>query len=441
MRARLGPNYWKLLSGSSLANLGDGLMAVAVVWLATALTRDASLIALVGLASRLPWLVFSLPAGVITDRFDRRRLVAAMDALRCLVVAAFAVLLLAHQSGLPTPEALAAGAPTPSGAGLLLTGLVVMSLALGFAEVVRDNTAQTLLPSVVEDSVLARANSRLWGAEMTMNQFIGPPLAGVLIAVAIALPFFANAGLLAVSAVLVFALAGNFRAKGSPVAGPGEQRTRINWRAEIGEGFGWLWRHPVLRPLAFALGVMNMASSVAAVVFVLFAQEVLGLFSGWQYGVLLMGGAVGAVLGSAVADRIAQRLRDSRALLLSIVVLGVAWLVTAATSSAVVVWVAQLLSGVFIVVWNVITVTLRQRIIPDHLLGRVNSVYRFFGWGSLSLGMLLGGLLVTWAEPMTGREWALRTPFIVAGATYLVLLVFAARRFTEDRLARATEAS
>src|SRR5699024_7487061 len=97
----LGANYWKLFASATMTNLGDGLMSVAVLWLASAITRDPTSIALVGLASRLPWLVFSLPAGVITDRYDRRVLVASMDVARVVLIAAFAVVVLVHQDGLP----------------------------------------------------------------------------------------------------------------------------------------------------------------------------------------------------------------------------------------------------------------------------------------------------------------------------------------------------
>jgi MFS family permease len=125
--AGLGANYWKLFTASTMTNLGDGLMMVAVVWLASAITRDPTLIAVVGLASRLPWLLFSLPAGVITDRYDRRLLVAWMDVLRVAVIGGFAVVVLLHQNGLPTPEELASGtAPAPDNAGLLL-GLLALA--------------------------------------------------------------------------------------------------------------------------------------------------------------------------------------------------------------------------------------------------------------------------------------------------------------------------
>ncbi len=434
--SRLGANYWKLFSASASANLGDGLMTVAVVWLASSLTRDAVLIAIVGLASRLPWLLFSLPAGVITDRYDRRRLVAWMDVARFAIVAAFAGVVLATQEGLPTPEQLANGtASAPGTAPLLIVLLCLAALLIGFAEVIRDNSAQTLMPSIVDKKLLERANGRLWGAETVMNTFIGPPLAGALIAVALAVPFLINAGLLALAAALVFALAGTFTPQGRTTTG------RIAWRAEIGEGFSWLWNHGVLRTLAILLGSLNMLGAMAFVIFVLYAQEILGLFEGWQYGAMLTGTATGAVVGSLLADRVSRALTAGTSLFTSMIGMGAGFVIIGLVSSAPVVWAAGVLSGFMIVLWNVITVSLRQRIIPDHLLGRVNSVYRFFGWGTISLGTLLGGVLVALGEPLLGREWALRAPYLIAGITSLLLLAYALPRINTARIDAAMAAA
>lgn len=433
---RLGPNYWKLFSASTFANLGDGLMTVAVVWLASALTREAILIALVGLAARLPWLLFSLPAGVITDRYDRRRLVAWMDVGRFCVVALFAVAVALNQRGLPTPAELASGAAAPpANASLLLGVLCLAALLIGFAEVVRDNSAQTLMPSIVDKSQLEKANGRMWGAETAMNNFVGPPLGGLLVAMAVALPFFINAGLLAVSAVLVFALAGTFLPRGQTTTG------KIAWKAEIGEGFRWLWNHHLLRTLAILLGSMNLLSAMVFAIFVLYAQEILGLFEGWSYGLVLTGTAAGAVIGSILAHRVSSALTSGTSLFVSMVGMGAGFGIIGLVSSAPVVWAFGVLVGFMIVLWNVITVSLRQRIIPDHLLGRVNSVYRFFGWGTISLGTLLGGLLVTVAEPVLGREWALRAPFVVVAIIHVLLLAYALPRINTARIDAATVAA
>ena len=435
-RQPLGPNYRKLFSSSAAANLGDGVMSIAVVWLASALTRDALAIAAIGLLSRLPWLVFALPAGVIADRVDRRRLVGWMDVVRFALVAGFGLMVLAQQDGVPTPEQLAAGAAPPASAPLLLALLGLLALLLGFAEVLRDNTAQTLMPAVVEKHQLERANGRMWGVETVMNNFVGPPLAGVLLGLALALPFLANAGLLAVSAALVFALTGSFQR-------PAEHRTtgRIAWRAEIGEGFRWLWRHPLLRAFALLLGGLNLLGALGTVVLVLFVQEVLGLYEGWQFGLVITGMATGGVLGSLVADRISRRLSPGTSLLAAIAGSGLAFLAEGLATSPLTFWTAGVLGGLTVVLWNVITVSLRQRLIPDRLLGRVNSVYRFFGWGTISLGTALGGLLVSAAEPLLGREWALRAPLLLAGACTLALLPYAIPRVGTPQIRAAETAA
>jgi MFS family permease len=434
-RRPLGANYRKLFGSAVAANLGDGMMSIAMVWLASAITRDALLIALVGVAGRIPWLIFSLPAGVISDRFDRRKLVAWMDVVQFVVVTVLGLLVLRYQSELPTPEQLAAGAAEPAGGPALLVTLGVASLLLGCAEVLRDNTAQTLMPAVVDKSQLEKANGRMWAAETTMNSFVGPPLAGVLMAIGLALPFLINAGLLAVSAAMVFALAGTFTAKASV-----ERSRRIDWRGEIAEGFGWLWNHRLIRTLAILLGLLNMLSNVALVNGVLYVQDVLGLFEGWQFGLITTGFAIGAVVGSLVGDRVSARLSPGITLIVSIAGMGCALVAMGLAPWAPVFWLCAVAEGVFVVLWNVITVSLRQRLIPDHLLGRVNSVYRFFGWGTIAIGTVLGGALVNLGEPFVGREWALRGVFLLAGVAHLGLIAFAASRVGTDQI-RAAEAA
>lgn len=431
----IGPNYRKLLGSAAAANLGDGLKGVAMVWLASAVTRDPLLISLVGVAGFIPWLFFSLPAGVIGDRFDRRKLIGWMDITRAVVMVGLAALVLAFQAELPSPEQLAAGAPEPPSAALLVTALTLASLLLGCAEVLRDNTAQTMMPMVVPKASLERANGRMWAAESTMNNFVGPPLGGVLIAVALALPFFINAGLLAVSAALVFSLVGTFRPAGDTLV---RART-IDWRTEIGEGFSWLWQHRLIRSLAFLLGLLNMFGNIAFATMVLFVQEVLGLFDGWQFGLVTTGVAVGAVVGSLIAHRVSARLGPGASLLVAVAGQGVFVALTGLSLHPVMFWLCGLFSGIFIVIWNVVTVSLRQRLIPDRLLGRVNSVYRLFGWGTISIGTLLGGALITVGQTFLPRDVALRAVVVAAGIAHLTLLAYIAAR-VNNRAIRAAEA-
>ena len=433
----LGANYVKLWSSSVISNFGDGLATVAYPWLASSVTRSPIHLAGIVIATRLPWALFTLPAGVITDRYDRRRIIGWMDSFRFGLTLAVAAIVAGGASTFPDPAELALGtADAPANASLYLVVLYVSALLFGMAEVLRDNAAQTLMPSVVDKDQLEKANGRLWGAEMVMNSFVGPPLAGVLIAVALALPFYVDAATFIVSAVLIFTIAGDFR----PGDRSGESSGKIEWWGEIKKGVSWLWGHRLLRALAIILGVLNAMTMVAMTTYVFFAQEILGLNAS-QFGLLMTAGAAGGVLGSMVASKVSERLGSGTSLFVSIVVMALQLVVTGLTSSAVVVWVAFFLGTMWAVVWNVITVSLRQQIIPDELLGRVNSVYRFFAWGMMPVGALLGGAIVAVSEAFTSRETALRMPYFFAAAVLVAIFFVALPRLNTSKLEGARSAA
>jgi hypothetical protein len=322
-------------------------------------------------------------------------------------------------------------------------------LLLGFAEVLRDNAGQTFLPALVKPEALEKANGSLWGAEMLANSFIGPPLGSLLLGVGFALPFFINAGGYAVAAGLIFLIAGQFRAKGAASAG-----TKVQWRGEMKEGFFWLWRHELLRPMAIILGLLNGLGMMMWATFVLFAQEELdletGLFTGvfqpvarlfgfesvgtFIFTLLIMGGAVGGIIGSLLAARVSKALGSGPSLYLTI--LGGA-ITAAVTGIATRWWLAFLMTVIATftsILWNVITVSLRQTIIPDHLLGRVNSVYRFFGWGMMPIGSLIGGAVVALGTSWASRSQGLRWPFFVVAAGHMALLIYALPKLTTAKI-------
>jgi MFS family permease len=415
----LGRDYWKLWGASVISNLGDGTSVIAYPWLASLLTRNPALIAGLGVAQRLPWLLFTLPAGAITDRSDRRTLMVAMNTIRCVISLVVAVGVLQGWMSIPL--------------------LYLAVLILGFAEVLYDNSAQTILPSVVPKEHLERANGNLWGAELITNQFMGPPIGGFLIAVAVSLPFVLDGVTFAVSAVLIFAISGSFRAQRTGDQEAATTATR-SMRREIADGVRWLWRNSLLRALAIILGLMNGLTTLAFATFVLFVQEILDLSAG-AFGVLMTAGAVGGVLGSQAAPAVSRRLGPGPSLYLTIIAGAVTSVATGLTSSALLVGAMAATFMFSAVLWNVITVSLRQTIIPDELLGRVNSVYRFFGWGMMPIGAFLGGVLVTALEPVAGREWALRSPWLVAGAVYALVLLAAGRRLSTQAIEAAKAAA
>ena len=440
--SRLGPNYWRLWVSSAISNLGDGIGVIAYAWLASTLTRDPLLIAGVAVASRLPWLLFTLPAGVITDRADRRRLVVAMDVLRAAITLLVAVAVFFGGSDLPDPEALAAGeadAPTNGTIGLVL--LYVATLLLGSAEVVRDNSAQTLMPSLVRTDQLERANGRLWAVEMMTNSFIGPPLAGFIIATSLSAPFFIDATTFALAAALVATLSGSFAPAASETADTGSTTRQADaaprsMRSEVAVGLRWLWNHELIRNLAITLGVINGLTAMYSAALVLLAQEVLEL-DATGFGILTTSGALGGLAGSLAGSRVSARLGAGRALLSTIVVFGVTALAVAVVPTFVVIFAATAISWFFGMVWNIITVSLRQTLIPDELLGRVNSVYRMLGWGAMPIGTLLGGLIITLAELGVSRESALLAPYVAAGFVSAVCWLWARPRLNTAMVKRA----
>ncbi len=306
-------------------------------------------------------------------------------------------------------------------------GLYIVAFLLGINETLFDNAAQSLLPSIVETDLLESANGKQYSAELVANNFVGPPLGGILFALVVSAPFWADSASFFISAALIATVAGTFRPVPPAVDADAPPGRRSIW-ADIAEGVRWLRNHRLLRTLAILLGVANLCSNMALATFVLFAQEELGL-NDQGYGFLLAAMAVGGVLGGAFGSRIARALGASRSLITALVVEGITTILIGLVSQAWAVAVLSGVSGVFLITWNVITVSLRQRIIPDRLLGRVNSAYRFIGWGVIPVGAFLGGIIA--------NRFGLRAPFLVAGVLILVSIVPALRVLTPESIAAA----
>lgn len=427
---QLGNKYYRLFSSAVVSNVGDGITLIAYPWLASAVTRSPILIALIAVVSRLPWLLFSLPAGVITDRLDRKKLIISMDLIRGMITVAIGLLVLIQQGQLVELNELVS-VEIETNYFLYLVLLIATFLA-GCAEVLRDNSAQTVLPAIVDKNLLEKANGRLWSAESVMNTFIGPPLGSFIIGIAIFLPFFINGATFFIAAALMATISGNFKA----IRLAPESSVTSNWRLELKEGLSWLWHHELLKPLAIILGLINGLSAMSIAAYILFAQEILQT-SVLEFAILGTGSAVGGIVGGLVAHRITKLIGPGASLGLTMFGGGIFMLATGFASNWILVWMFSFLTTLLAVLWNVITVSLRQQIIPDHLLGRVNSAYRFFGWGMMPIGSLLGGFVIAVAEQFGDREFALRAPFILGGLLSLVLFIAARRILTTERIERA----
>ena len=399
----LGSNFWRVWSAAAVSNLADGIFQIALPLLAVSLTDSPALVAGITIAFRLPWLVFALVAGALADRLDRGRTMLLVQLGRTVLAGGLAL-------------AVVAGV-----ASIWL--LYLVALALGVLETLFDTAAQSIVPSVAPRDRLESANGRLLAAEFTMNQFVGPPVGGLLVAAGVALAFgSAAAGFLGAS-LLLAGLVGTFRPE--RVAPPG----RID--REIREGIAFLAGHRLLRTLALVIAVLNLAQGAVNALLVLYAVQPgrMGL-SEVGFGLLLTTNAVGTIVGTSFAAAIERRIGRANILLAGILMLAV-------TDIALVVWPEPLvigavlaLGGVFFGSFNVTYQSLRQRLVPDRILGRVVATFRMLGWGALPLGAAIGGGI--------GEVFGLEAVF--AAAAVLTLVMLPARLLITDARIAAAEA-
>ena len=269
-------SYRYLFSAAAISNLGDGVSALAFPWLASLLTRDPFLIGMVTFANRLPWLLLTLPIRVITDHYDRRRLMINADIVRlCLTCGVLAIILTLLD---------ARNSNEFASIGLL----ALLAFGLGSAEVVRDNAAQTVLPSIVMRKDLEQANGQMWSVEQIMGSFVGPPLAGVLIAYSLPAPFAFDAVTFGLAAFFVWHIS----------LPPKAPSVRLPMVQSIKEAWEWTKRHSTILHLALMLGVLNFQSMIFITLMVLFAQDIFAP-SAAAYGVLLTAGAAGWLVNMA----------------------------------------------------------------------------------------------------------------------------------------------
>jgi MFS family permease len=379
--SRLSRDYWRLWWANAISSTGDGAFVAALPLLAVTITRDPRLVSVVTAAIYLPWLLLSLPAGAVVDRYDRATLMWRAQAVQAAVVTIIAVLVVVHQASI---EVLAAG-------GLLL----------GSAEVIFSNAAQSILPALVPPELLPKANGSQQVSLTVGESFLGPPAGSLLFAAAAVLPFGLDAASFAGSAALLARLP-----RTGDAAENAENAERPRIRAQVAEGLRWLARHRLLRVIAVLLGIYNFANQMGQAILVLLATQTLHV-SPRGYGLLLAASAVGSVVGGLVNPILTRRMGMLPSLVLPALLTAAAFVGIGLAPGPVVVAALLACQGFAAAMWNVVTVSLRQRVVPGQLLGRVNSVYRMLGWGLMPLGALAGGFVAHAA--------GLRAPYIVAG--------------------------
>ena len=389
----LGPAFANLFTASIASNLGDGIARTAMPLLAARLTDDPLLISGIAAMAMLPWLLCAIPAGILIDRIDRRKALAMADAVRMLLAIALCVLSATN--------------------GLTIWWLYIVIFVYGAFETVYDGATRAVVPSIVARVDLPRANSRIEAGELVVQSFLSGPLTSLLFAVSVLIPLGVNALAFAVATVLALLL---------PKVASGRQHAAlitappVAWYRQFIDGYRFIVKSRMLVTLWLVSTVGGLAFSFATASAVLFLLGPLRMPEAW-FGVFMLSGAVGGIIGSIVTAPLKNRLNAGRAMALMLILSGSTLMLMGVWPNVWVVGIAFAISSGSITVWNILVMSLRQSIIPGHLLGRVHGTWRTLLWGAMPLGSLLGGLV--------GRI-DLALPFIIGGviATLLALVFF-----------------
>lgn len=415
---RLGANadYKRLFAAVALTFLGDGLTLTAVPWLISGVTRDAFEASLVTTAMRLPWLLFSLPIGVMIDRYSRKNIAVASSLLRAIVLIALTACVALEVVNIPL--------------------LMLFTFLIGASRVAFDSTVQTLIPRIVHKDQLEKANGQFTAGQLITSDILGASLGGLIVAAGLILPFAIDSVTALIAFALLLALSSAFRPEKAQAVetvpdaasdSDSVQPKRSGWLREMSIGFRHIREDSFLRLLALMSVLVTLTFSGMVATQVFFVQDVLGLNS-FGFGVLLAIATVGSVIGGQAVGRWRRKMPASSIMLLSLIALGVFYGIAGLTRSPYVVGAAYFCAAFFIVTYNVVRSSILQRAVPDHLLGRVGGVFRFLSLGMGAVGALLGGWIVSAGEKSLGlsRVASLQLPYGIVSVVDLALAVIAA---------------
>lgn len=407
---RLGWRFAKLWAASTTSALGSGLATIATPLLVASRTSNPLIVSAAFAVAWLPWLLFALPGGVLVDRVDRRRLMILIDWVRVAAMSVLAFAILAGHASI----------------ALLYAVLFVVNTG----EIVFRSASQAMIPSLVPRARLERANGWLVGGTTLMQGMIAGPLGGFLFVVAASIPFFVNAGTYAASAILIGLVAGAYRSspRAEASADGGEPRRPRSVRAEIVEGFHWLAQQRVLRTMAILIGLLNVTLTAATAVLVLLAKDRLHLGS-VGYGLLFTCMAVGGILGSAVGDQLIKWITATWTIRIGLLIEAGMHLALATSRSAYFVGFALFAFGVHDALWGIVGSSLRQRLTPPDMLGRVGSTSLFIAAGGNCVGAVLGGAIAT--------KFGLTAPYWVGFVVAIIVSATTWRVFNRATVARA----
>jgi predicted MFS family arabinose efflux permease len=352
-----------LLTGEIGSAIGTQTSAIAYPLLALAISGSPATAGALGFARALPWVLFSLPAGALVDRLDRRRIMLACDVVALGMMASVAIVLALGQ--LRLPHLFAAG---------FVEGGAYVFLHLCYAGAMKQLVAQEQLPDAVAYSA----------ARESVAHLVGPPVGGALYGVSRSLPFVTNAVSYLVSLASLLLIRTPFQ-EARPQR-PGQILT------EVREGLTWLWRQPFLRTSLLLVGAGNFYTNAVGFTLIVVARG--NGASSALIGAMLAVLAAGGILGVTAAPFLRRRVGART------IVVGYSW-VAAAVVVPIVLTSHPIAWGVIFAVlvflgptWNAIVDGYRISITPDRLQGRVSSADNLIAFSAIPLGPLIAGVLL-----------------------------------------------
>lgn len=368
---RLGRHFWLYFGGQSVSQLGSSFTTFALPLLVFKLTHSATSLAVTTAATFVPYLLFGLVLGAVVDRVDRRQMMLRTDVARAVVIAALPVLSLL---------------------GLLeVWQIYLVTFVQSTLGILFSCGEFAAIPALVGEEELVTANARIM-ATNNVGPILGATCAGALVAfVPVAQLLFFDAASFLVSAGCLAAIRHSFNAGTAPVGRAGSLVGSL--LADVREGLGYVWRHPVLRSISIMMALINFVYSTANAQLVLFAKQALHA-SNSEVGFLFACGAAGIVAVSLLAGPIRRRLSFAVTALGALVVSGLALTAMALVHSypaALVLWGASCGFGLLL---NINTGALRQAVVPPQLFGRVVSVAQVLAWSAIPLGSIAGAAAI-----------------------------------------------
>lgn len=356
-------DYMLLWGGQVISSTGTQVSTLAFPLLILAITRSPALAGFAGALRALPYLLFSLPAGALIDRWDRKRTMIVCDIGRALAMASIPVaLLIGH---------------------LTVVQLFLATTVEGTLYVFFNIAEAACLPRVVPRAQLPEATAQNMATE-SITFLVGPPLGGVLYQLSRTVPFLADAISYIASVLSLFLIRTRFQEKR-------EGAHRKLW-IEIHEGLSWLWHHPLIRFMALLTGGGNLISAGYTLIIIVLAQHMHA--SSFTIGLIFTIGGIGGILGAVIGPAIQKRFRFGAVIITTAWMFALAWPLYAIAPNVVVIGIISAISFVGGPIYNVAQFSYRSALIPDQLQGRVNSVFRLIAFGGQPLGLALTGLLI-----------------------------------------------